>query len=118
MTLDERDADPRASHSHVSIRREGRWRSLLISVGINYPPTRRTFWRSIVVMALLDVVILVLTIGTLYQDAQAGGISIVDLLVMVFSLILVGMGQYLWWRYAYDEVFRHPAEDDGHPEAE
>lgn len=119
MTLDERDADPRVSHFHVNIRREGRgvW-SLSIGGESNRPLTRFTFWRSIVLMALVDVAVLVLTVGTLYREAQAGGISILVLLSSVLLLVMMAMGQYRWLRNARRALFEYRVEDNSHLESE
>ena len=119
MTLDDGDADPQASRSYINIRREGRgvW-SLTIGGQSNRPLTRFTLWRSIVFMALVDVAVLALTVGTLYQEAQAGGISILVLLSSVLLLIMIGIGQYRWWQNARRELFDYTAEDDNHLESE
>ena len=69
-------------------------------------------------MALVDVAIVVLTIGTLYQEAQTGGISILVLLSSVLLLIMIGIGQYRWWQNARRELFDYTAEDDNHLESE
>ena len=119
MALDERDADPRASHFHVNIRREGRgqW-SISIGGESTYPRTRFAFWRSIIFMALVDVAVLALTVGTLAQETQAGGISILVLLSSVLLLIMMGIGQYRWSRNARRELFAYRVEDDSHLESE
>lgn len=85
---------------------------------VNHVQTRFTFWRSTIFMALVDVAIVVLTIGTLYQEAQTGGISILVLLSSVLLLIMIGIGQYRWWQNARRELFDYTAEDDNHLESE
>lgn len=119
MTLDDGDADPQASRSYINIRREGRgvW-SLTIGGQSNRPLTRFTFWRSIVFMALVDVAVFVLTVGTLYQEAQAGGISILVLLSSVLLLVMMAIGQYRWRRNARSELIGHRAGNDSHRESE
>lgn len=97
----------------MSVRREGRgvW-SLSIGGESNRPLTRFTFWRSIFIMALVDVAVLALTIEMLYREAQAGGISILVLLSSVLLLVMMAIGQYRWRRNARRGLFEHRAEDD------